>query len=88
MSITAKELYDATMRGEGMLAKHAKLNPEMPVFLLIGQDMLAPDLVEKWAIHASVGILNSGSEAAGHKVGEARQIAEHMRRWPIHKQPD
>ena len=76
------------MRGEGILAKHAKLNPEMPVFLLIGQDSLAADLVEKWAIWADATVQTVGGEAAGHKVGEARQIAEHMRRWPIHKNPD
>ena len=88
MSITAKELYDATMRGEGILAKHAKANPDMPVFLLIGQDTHAAPLVEKWAISASVGVPSTGSEAAGHKVSEARMIADHMYRWPIHKQPD
>jgi len=88
MSVTAKELYDATMRGEGILAKHAKLNPDMPVFLLIAQDNLAAELVEKWAILASIGVPAVGSEGAGHKVSEARMISDQMYRWPIHKQPD
>ena len=88
MSITAKELYEATMRGEGILAKHAKLNPEMPVFLLIAQDQLAAPIVEKWAINASVSIPSIGGGDAAHKVGEARQIAELMYRWPVHKAPD
>ena len=88
MSITAKELYDATMRGEGILAKHAQANPDMPVFLLIGQDNLAAELVEKWAIHASIALRTTGSEGAGHKVQEARQIAEAMYRWPVRKSPD
>jgi hypothetical protein len=84
MSITVKELYDATMRGEGALAKHAAANPNMPVFLLLGQDQHAADLVEKWAIWASV---DDRSVKSG-KVSEAREITEQMRRWPIHKAPD
>ena len=86
--ITAKELYDATMRGEGILAKHARDNPEMPVFMLVAQDQNAADLVEKWAIMVSVGIPEAGGRSTHNKVGEARLIADLMRRWPIHKMPD
>lgn len=88
MTVTAKELYDATMNGEGILARQAKLNPDMPVFLLIAQDSLAAPLVERWAIQASATVPSTGSEAAGHKVGEARAIADQMYRWPIKKNPD
>lgn len=88
MTITAKELYDATMQGEGILAKHAKANPDMPVFLLIGQDQHASELVEKWSIWAGAGVPECGAPEAAHKVQEAREIAEHMRRWPVHKNPD
>jgi len=88
MTITAKELYDATMQGEGILARHARDNPDMPVFLLIGQDKHAWPLVEKWAIWASVDVPSAGGTEAAHKVGEAREICEQMRRWPNHKAPD
>ena len=82
--ITVKELYDATLRGEGAIAKHAKLNPDMPVFLLIAQDKHAPDLVEKWAIWSS----GDDVTVQSGKVNEAREICDQMRRWPIHKTPD
>lgn len=88
MSTTIKELYDATMRGEGMIAKHAKLNPDMPVFLLIGQDTHAAELVDKWVIWASVDVKSIDEGSLGKKkVQEARAIAEQMHAWPIHKSP-
>lgn len=82
---TKKEVLAAANRGEGCLGRAAD---DEPVFVLRAQDCLAADLVEKWAIWASAGIATIGSEAAGHKVGEARQISEAMRHWPLHKQPD
>lgn len=88
MSMTVKDLYDATLRGEGILAKHAKANPDMPCFLLIAQDQHAAELVDKWAIWVRPGVPFINTEATGHKVTEAIQIAEAMRAWPIHKQPD
>ncbi len=80
MTITAKELRDATLRGEGPLAKAAD---EEPVFLLRAQDCHAADLVERWCIWVS-----TSSEINQHKLNEARLIADFMRRWPIHKNPD
>jgi hypothetical protein len=71
--------------GEGPLAKAAD---DEPVFLLRAQDNLASDLVEQWATQASVAIPSIGGADMGHKVGEARLIADMMRRWPIHKAPD
>jgi hypothetical protein len=82
--ITVKQLYDATIAGKGSLYRHALEHPEMPVFVLLGQDQHAADLVEKWAIWASV----SDVSVKSGKVGEARLIAELMRNWPIHKAPD
>ncbi len=79
MSITAKELREATARGEGPLAK---AHDDEPVFLLRAQDCHAADLVEKWAIWVST------SDVATDKVNEARLIADQMRRWPVHKNPD
>lgn len=86
--ITVKQLYDATLQGEGIIAKHAKLNPDMPVFLLIAQDCHASELVDKWAIWASSAVPQSGGRAMADKIGEAKMIAELMRHWPLHKNPD
>jgi hypothetical protein len=85
MSITAKELIAATARGEGPLAK---CHPDEPVFLLRGQDCHAADLVEKWAIWASSAIPQAAGTTMQNKVNEANLIADTMRRWPIHKNPD
>jgi hypothetical protein len=85
VTITAKELREATLRGEGPLAKAAD---EEPVFLLRAQDNLAAGLVDRWAVQASVAIPSIGGSEMSHKVGEARLIAELMRDWPIHKNPD
>jgi hypothetical protein len=83
--ITAKELREATLRGEGPLAK---AHDDEPVFLLRAQDNLAADLVEKWAIYASVAVPSVGGRSLQDKVTEANAIADQMRRWPIHKTPD
>jgi hypothetical protein len=85
MTITAKELREATARGEGPLAKAAD---DEPVFLLRGQDCHAAELVEKWAIWASSAIPHSGGKPMQDKIAEAQLIADFMRRWPIHKNPD
>ena len=85
MTITAKELREATLRGEGPLANAAD---DEPVFLLRAQDNLSDELVDVWAIRASVMVPNAGGGNLGKKVGEARQIAELMRCWPIRKDPD
>lgn len=86
MTMTAKELRDATLRGEGPLAKAAD---DEPVFLLRGQDNLAAELVGKWATLASVMVpsVDEGSRFA-IKVAEARQISDAMHHWPIKKNPD
>ena len=83
--ITAGELRNALMHGEGLLAK---LHPDEPVFLLCAHDNLAADLVDTWAIQASVLIPNAGGGDLSHKVQEARLIADMMRNWPHHKNPD
>ena len=83
--ITARELREATARGEGPLAKAAD---DEPVFLLRAQDCHAAELVEKWAIWASSAIPQAGGKVMQDKIGEARLIADLMRHWPIHKNPD
>lgn len=75
---TASELRCNTAQGKGPLAK---AHQEEPVFLLRAQDNLAADLVEVWAIRAR-------SLGAHDKAHEAQQIADQMRRWHIHKNPD
>lgn len=85
MTITAKELREATARGEGPLAK---ADDNEPVFLLRGQDNLSSDLVDTWSIQASLLVPNAGGGDLGHKVSEARMIADLMRQWPIRKNPD
>lgn len=83
--ITARELREATLRGEGPLAK---AHDDEPVFLLRAQDQHAADLVEKWAIWVGINVPSVGGTPLYKKVQEANQIADMMRRWPIHKAPD
>ena len=65
-----------------------KAQDDEPVFLLRGQDKHAADLVEKWAVWASVAVPSAGGSTMHNKIAEANLIAEEMRRWPIHKDPD
>lgn len=53
-----------------------------PYFVLRGQDMLAPELIEAWAVEAE---LNGCPKA---KVADARAIAAAMRQWRKRKMPD
>lgn len=85
MTITAKELREATLRGEGPLAK---AHDDEPVFLLRAQDCLASGLVEKWHLQASAMIPTCEGGALADKVNEARLIVEFMDKWPVRKQPD
>lgn len=85
MTITAGDLREMTARGEGPLAK---AHDDEPVFLLRAQDNLAADLVDTWSIQAGLLIPSIGSSDMGHKVQEARIIADLMRQWPVRKNPD
>lgn len=76
---TAKIERAMAARGEGCLGK---AKDDEPVFILRGQDSLAADLVETWAIRArSLGCHND-------KVREAMELAETMRAWSPKKDPD
>lgn len=77
--LTAREVREAAARGEGCLGRAAD---DEPVFVLRGQDLLAPDLVDKWAIDAN------GLACPWDKVREAKVIAQAMREWPGRKNPD
>ena len=83
--LTKREVLDAANRGEGALGKAAD---DEPIFVLRAQDCFAAGMVDKWAIHANVAMPSIDTEGAGHKISEAKQIAEAMRAWPKHKQPD
>jgi hypothetical protein len=59
-----------------------KLDPDCPFFILSGNDELAADLVETWAIRAN-------SLSVDHnKVLAAHQCCDEMRRWRKKKTPD
>lgn len=75
----AKIERERAARGEGCLGKAAD---DEPVFILRGQDVLAPDLVDYWADDAEAN--GCGPE----KVAEARELAAKMRAWPRRKYPD
>jgi hypothetical protein len=60
----------------------SKLAPDEPYFVLRAQDLLAPELVEAWAVEAA---LNGCAE---DKVADARAIAAAMRKWRKRKMPD
>jgi hypothetical protein len=63
----------------GCLAKAAE---DEPLFVLRGQDKLAPALVEMWASMAEL------HGAPRRKVAHARALAADMRDWPTRKLPD
>lgn len=65
--------------GKGCFGKAAD---DEPVFILRGQDALAGDLVELWAIRArSLG-------CHPDKCREAQELADAMREWQPQKNPD
>lgn len=63
----------------GCMAKAAE---EEPVFVLRGQDKLAPGLIRQWAAQAHALGMNYA------KVGEALKLADQMEQWPTRKLPD
>ena len=78
MGTAAQERENARV-GKGCLGK---ASPDEPVFILRGQDDLAEDLVEEWAIRAHV------NGCGDDKVNEALELAEKMRQWEPQKYPD
>lgn len=65
-----------------VMAMLAKIPNNEPLFLMRGQDRLAPNLVDYWGGAAAA----RGAPAA--KVAEARACAVAMRAWPKRKWPD
>lgn len=59
-----------------------KIKPGEPIFVLRGQDILAPGFIRGWAVHArSHGL-------CAEKVCEALDCADAMDNWPSRKYPD
>ena len=54
---------------------------ELPVFVLIGTDPLAPNIVRSWAEEA----LRAGVKK--EKVQEAKRCATVLEEWPVKKLP-
>jgi hypothetical protein len=78
---TKKHELERAARGEGCLDKAAN---DEPIFILRGQDKLAPIIVEMWAGLAEATV--AGDIDA--KIHEARMLARKMREWPKRKMPD
>jgi hypothetical protein len=60
----------------------SKARDDEPIFVLRGQDRLAPDVVRQWADRAE----QAGCDT--EKVREAREVAAAMEAWPQRKLPD
>lgn len=60
-----------------------RLAPGEPYFMLRAQDNLAAGLVEQWAIQSKLS-----GRCPHEKTHEAYEIADRMRRWGAHKDPD
>ena len=76
---TKQHEVNLMLEGRGCLGKAAS---DEPIFILRGQDKLAPDLIEQWANMA----YEMGCPAA--KVQEAHDLADQMRNWHLRKYPD
>lgn len=75
----AKAERELAAQGKGCLGKAADGEP---IFILRGQDALAADLVERWAVEAQ------GVGCPWNKVLEAKRLAQAMREWSPQKNPD
>jgi len=63
------------------LVNESKLDPDMPAFMLIGQDCCAARTVQYWAELAYI----AGSPE--DYVNSARDSASEMGRWPVKRVP-
>jgi hypothetical protein len=79
---TKKQTVEQLAQGEGCLGKAFD---NEPVFVLRGQDQMAPSLIESWAdrLQETMHIVIA-AEMQGRmlmKIEEARAVARDMRRW-------
>ena len=71
------------MKVKAVIDKLSSLDPEMEVFPLLGQDILAPDVIDDWCFKAG----QKGVDPA--KTDEAKKCADRMRKAFIKKKlPD
>ena len=71
------------MRAADEITRLQQMDPEEPVFVLRGQDILAPETVEFWATLAE-----KHDVSPSRKVREAREWADEMAAWTPRKLPD
>lgn len=60
-----------------------RIPDEEPIFILRGQDILAPETIEFWC-----QLAEKAGVSPSRKVMEARDLAKDMREWPKRKRPD
>lgn len=87
MATKAEELKLAE-QGTGVLGK---ANANEPVFILRGQDLIAPSVIRLWADMldlAAKGYSGGTKRRMTAKAHGARDLADRMEQWPSRKVPD
>lgn len=86
---TKGEEIDRFYKGLGCLGR---ANDNEPIFVLRGQDRLAPACVRLWAdmleVHANQHYTGKTRKAMVAKAQDARALAHRMEEWPTRKLPD
>lgn len=80
-----------TKNNPGKFDCYAKAHPDEPVFVLRGQDKLAPSLVKEWALMFCEVVLDHSHtpiHCHNEKVKEALACAKAMEEWQTRKLPD
>lgn len=84
----AVDELNAANQGKGCLGKS---QPDEPVFVLVGRDLVSGDTLRFWADRVEQAYQTSGTpmdRSAKEKVAEARRQALEMDKWPTKKLPD
>lgn len=73
----------ATKREPGEFDCYTAADPDEPIFVLLGRDPLAGDLVIEWARRRAVlaSIHSDDAERDARKIAEARACGDAMRAW-------
>lgn len=65
-----------TKNNPGAFDCYAAADPDEPLFILLGRDRTAPDIVRTWAnVREEEGVTDPA------KIAEARDCADAMKRW-------
>lgn len=71
-----------TKNNPGSFDCYTNADPDEPMFVLLGRDRSAPELVEAWADRREARIVaGEAPESDRAKVAEARDCAKAMRAW-------